>query len=230
MIKYQDGTVFNSGVKTVVNTVNCFGVMGTGIALEFSIRYPEMFDKYKEECVNKEYRVGTLKSYIVHDMTIINFPTKNHWKYPSKIEYIIEGLKYFRDNYKSMNITEVAFPKLGTLNGGLEWYVVKREIEKYLSDLDIDIIVCLNELNYPEGDEKKMVDKFNKISIEELSKNIKLTSKQIESLENIQPISRFWNILKAPAIGEKSYCKIFRYFLNDISSTNIKSEQFLLDL
>jgi len=137
MITYLEGTVFNAPVKTYVNTVNCAGIMGAGIALEFKLRYPEMFQDYVAKCKSKKMKVGTPRIYeYSENVWIMNFPTKGHWRYPSKIAWIEQGLKYFAENYKKRNIGSIAFPKLGTNNGGLEWKEVKVLMEKYLSDLE----------------------------------------------------------------------------------------------
>ena len=152
MIKYYDGTVFNTPAKTIVNTVNCAGVMGAGIALEFKLRYPEMYEDYVQKCKNKEMKTGRPRIYEYSDgLWILNFPTKGHWRFPSKINWIEEGLKYFAENYKKRNIESIAFPKLGTNNGGLDWIEVKSLMENYLRDLDIDVYICLDEKTEAEG-------------------------------------------------------------------------------
>lgn len=215
MLKYYCGTVFNTKAKTLVNTVNCFGVMGAGIALEFKLRYPEMFKKYEEMCVNGEYKVGRPKLHKLDNIDILNFPTKNHWRAPSKMEWIEEGLEYFSNNYKKASITSIAFPKLGTNNGGLEWEKVKTVMEEYLSQLDdIEIIICLDELKDAEGIEKKMVDDINSLEFEKIKKEFKLNKKQSEVIERALPINRFWKISTLEGVGEKTYEKIFNYFYN----------------
>ena len=81
-------------MQTIVNTINCVGVMGKGIALVFKLRYPEMFDKYQELCKSKMIGIGKLWLYKTSESPqwVLNFPTKFHWKYPSKMEYIEKGL------------------------------------------------------------------------------------------------------------------------------------------
>ena len=135
MITYLEGTVFNSNAEAVVNTINCVGVMNAGIALEFGLRYPEMLSEYQKKCKNKEIQTGKIYYYIAKDKTIVNFPTKWHFKYPSKLEWIEEGLRDFVKTYKQYGFKSVAFTKLGTLNGKLDWNDVKQLMEKYLSNL-----------------------------------------------------------------------------------------------
>ena len=136
------GDMFSSPAKTLVNTVNCVGVMGKGIAEIFKKRYPVMFEEYVSLCANRQIKPGI--PYYYHDLTgnsIINFPTKDHWRSPSKLSYVISGLKWFRENYEELGITSVAFPPLGCGNGGLSWRLVGPAMYAYLHDLPIYIEV-----------------------------------------------------------------------------------------
>ena len=127
------GNMFESDVKTLVNTVNCVGVMGKGIAAEFKKKYPKMFDEYTAMCECGIVKPGL--PYYYTDLTgasILNFPTKDHWRSPSRLSYIISGLKWFRENYQSLGITSIAFPPLGCGNGGLDWEMVGPIMYEYL--------------------------------------------------------------------------------------------------
>ncbi len=159
MIKYSKTTVFNINTQTIVNTVNCVGAMGAGLALEFKLRFPEMYEEYVIRCKKKEVKIGIPYIYSYdNDLLILNFPTKDHWKYPSKIEWIEEGLDYFVSNHKEWGITSIAFPKLGSSNGKLDWQNVRLLMEKYLENIDIEVYICLDEENEANGIEKKMLD------------------------------------------------------------------------
>ena len=164
MITYLKGTVFNTQAKAMVNTVNTKGVMGAGIALEFSLRYPNMFKEYKERCDRAELSIGKMDYHKEGDMIIVNFPTKRHYRYDSRVEWIEEGLQHFVATYKEYEITSIAFPRLGCANGQLDWTEVKPLMEKYLGDLDIPVYICLDNIKNAEGKEKEMVDCFNKTS------------------------------------------------------------------
>lgn len=219
MITYLEGTVFNAPVKTYVNTVNCAGIMGAGIALEFKLRYPEMFQDYVEKCKLKQMKVGTPRIYEYNEnVWIMNFPTKGHWRFPSKISWIEQGLKYFVDNYRKKNIQSVAFPKLGTNNGGLDWEEVKALMEKYLNDLDIEVYICLDEKKEAEGTEKEMLDKLNSMTLEKLVKEIKVPKKQAELIITKLPYSRLWHLSKVDGIGVKTYEKIFEFLYKGTSA------------
>lgn len=220
--------MFNSTAKTLVNTVNCFGVMGAGIALEYKLRYPEMFIEYEKLCKNGDYKVGRPKLHKLEEIEILNFPTKNHWRAPSKLEWIEEGLKYFSLYYKKANIRSIAFPKLGTSNGGLNWEVVKLIMEKYLGELDnIEIIICLDDLKEAEGIEKMMVDDINSLPFEQLIKELKLNKKQSKTIKNALPINRFWRINSLEGVGEKTYERLFSYLYNKYNSERFDKQRTL---
>jgi O-acetyl-ADP-ribose deacetylase (regulator of RNase III) len=143
MITYKQGSLFDGSEQTIVNTVNCVGIMGKGIALEYKKRYPNMFEKYKSHCDNKIMNIGTLFLYKTPDRWILNFPTKYHWRNKSKLSYIEDGLKKFVSTYKDKGISSIAFPLLGCQNGGLDWESeVKPLMEQYLSNLD-DISISI---------------------------------------------------------------------------------------
>lgn len=214
MIKYFEGSVFNAPVQAIVNTVNTTGAMGAGIALEFALRYPAMFDDYVKKCKKQIIQIGKMDYYNALDKKIVNFPTKQYFKYPSKIEWIEQGLKDFVNTYKRENITSIAFPKLGCANGKLNWTTVTYIMEKYLSPLDIDVYICLDSSPEAEGKEKEMLDLFNNYNMENLSKKLKLNDSQSEFLVSKMPFNRFWQIGLEKPIKGAAYKKIFNFFYN----------------
>jgi len=135
------GNIFTSNCQVLVNTVNCVGVMGAGIALECRLRYPDMFQKYVQLCEEKKIDIGKLWIYKSPDKWILNFPTKKHWKFPSKKEYLQAGLDKFCKTYKDRGIKSIAFPLLGADKGGIHPDVSLKIIQSYLNDLDIKIEV-----------------------------------------------------------------------------------------
>ena len=152
MIRILHGNIFSSKCDCIVNTVNCVGFMGRGIALEMSIRYPEMEKTYKEMCEANAIDIGSLWLYSPKDgsQKVLNFPTKTDYKYPSKIEYLKKGLETFRREYHSYGISSIAFPVLGAQNGKINFDVALDLMNKYLSDLDdLDVeIYIFDSLNY----------------------------------------------------------------------------------
>lgn len=114
----------------------------------------------------KLVKIGEPYLFIANDGTkIINFPTKHHWKYPSKLVWLKKWFEYFVQHYKERGIKSVAFPKLGTNAGRLPWEQVKDVMIEYLSKLNIPVCICLDELEEAEGIEKEMVRILNEKSI-----------------------------------------------------------------
>lgn len=138
MIQYREKeSIFESKADALVNPVNCVGIMGAGLAKEFKKRYPKMFEQYHIKCEREELKIGKLDVFKTLDKVIINFPTKEHWKNRSKLEWIEAGLQDFVKRYKSWNINSIAFPQLGTGNGQLKWEDVKLLMERFLEPLEI---------------------------------------------------------------------------------------------
>ncbi|MGM1051019.1 MAG: macro domain-containing protein [Pseudomonadota bacterium] len=135
------GNIFTSNCQTIVNTVNCVGAMGAGIALEYRLRYPDMYKKYTKLCEENRINIGMLWIYKSPDRWILNFPTKKHWKYPSKHAYLHAGLNKFVATYKDKGIISIAFPLLGADKGGIPQEESLEIMESYLADLDIDVEV-----------------------------------------------------------------------------------------
>jgi len=124
-IKALIGDMFTSDMQTIVNTVNCVGIMGKGIAQIFKKEYPAMFEDYADRCARGEVLLG--EPYHYKDLTgvsIVNFPTKGHWRAATRLDDVEAGLDYFVKHFRVWGITSVAFPPLGCGNGGLEWATV----------------------------------------------------------------------------------------------------------
>ena len=142
MLMYVQQDIFKSPAQVIVNTVNTVGVMGKGIAKRYKEIYPDMYKQYQKFCEQHLLDIGKLWIYKSDTKWILNFPTKKHWRQPSKIEYVEQGLKKFVETYEEKGITSVSFPQLGCGNGGLDWEKEVRPLmEKYLKDLPIDVFV-----------------------------------------------------------------------------------------
>lgn len=140
MIRLVRGNMFDSQVQTLVNTVNCVGVMGKGLALQFKKMFPEMYLDYQKRCSNNQVKPG--EPYIYKGLTppyIINFPTKDHWRSVSRLEDIVRGMQHLLQHYQEWGITSIAMPALGCGNGQLEWKVVGPLLYYYLQQMDIDV-------------------------------------------------------------------------------------------
>ena len=150
MIRFTKGNLMTSSAEALVNTVNTVGVMGKGIALLFKEEFPKNFATYAKACRSGELVPGKLlitkeTNRAGEEKTIVNFPTKLHWRNPSKYEYITDGLTELVKAICQHNIKSIAIPPLGCGNGGLDWNIVKGMIEEALKDVDIDI--CIYEPN-----------------------------------------------------------------------------------
>lgn len=146
MISYKTGNMLAEDVEALVNTVNCVGVMGRGIALQFKKSFPENFKSYADACRREAVRPGSM---FVHELGqlanpryIINFPTKRHWRGKSQMGDIESGLAALAEEIRSRGIRSVAIPPLGSGLGGLDWAAVRSRIEAALEDLtDVEIVV-----------------------------------------------------------------------------------------
>ena len=146
MMRFVKGNLLESQVEALVNSVNTVGVMGKGIALMFKEAFPGNFRVYEDACRRRDVQVGhmfvTENQALEGPHWIINFPTKKHWRQPSKLEWIVEGLIDLRRVIQEYKIRSIALPPLGAGNGGLDWHDVRPEIQRILGDLaGVDIQV-----------------------------------------------------------------------------------------
>ena len=145
MISYVTGDILRDEAEALVNTVNCVGVMGRGIALQFKKAFPRNFEEYKKACDRGEVVPGkmfvTERRALTLPRYIINFPTKRHWRGKSRIEDIELGLAALRDEIRDRNIRSIAIPPLGSGLGGLNWADVRRRIVESLDDLGVEVRV-----------------------------------------------------------------------------------------
>jgi O-acetyl-ADP-ribose deacetylase (regulator of RNase III) len=146
MITFRQGNLLEAQVEALVNTVNTVGVMGKGIALMFKEAFPANFRAYEEACQRKELRTGrmfvTENPALQGPRWLINFPSKKHWRQPSKLEWIVEGLQDLRRVIGELNIHSIALPPVGCGNGGLDWHEVRPEIEAALGPLEsVEVVV-----------------------------------------------------------------------------------------
>lgn len=143
-ITFKTGNIFHSTCDAIVNPVNCYGVSGKGLALEFKYRFPDNYEDYRTICVMKEFNLGDV--FITEDVTergmvrIVNLPTKRHWRDRSSYHAIDKGLvtmcETLHKEYPS--VKSVAIPALGCGCGGLDWDHVKRNMIQVLADKDFE--------------------------------------------------------------------------------------------
>lgn len=133
------GCLFRSEAQTPVNTVNCVGPMGRGIALEFKRRYPEMYAAYRSVCGRGLLRPGMILPYTKADRLILNFVVKDHWRNPSSHAWVEDCLVRFVAHYERLGVTSVALPRLGAENGWIPWEPTYELICRYLGDLRVPV-------------------------------------------------------------------------------------------
>lgn len=155
MVIHEKGNIFDYSVDAIVNTVNTQGVMGKGLALAFKNKYPSMFIEYQYRCSKSLVKIGKMDVHVLRNYSnadtlvqphlIINFPTKDHWKDPSKIEYVKSGITDLKKIIKECGITSIAIPPLGAGLGGLNVSDVRTLLESNFSNLDYECkIILLN--------------------------------------------------------------------------------------
>jgi O-acetyl-ADP-ribose deacetylase (regulator of RNase III) len=226
-IKHIHGNIFNSKCQTIVNTVNCVGVMGKGIAQVYKLRYPIMFVEYKEHCKNKLIKPGSLWLFSKQSNApwILNFPTKFHWKYPSKIEWIVSGLEKFVATYQRRGIKSIAFPLLGTHNGGLDTIEVKELMNKHLSKCSIEIEIY----DYDPNAEDDLFEQFKKkwlgLNPEIVKKETGIQpqyARKITDIILVGEVKSMISLANYNGIGEKTLEKSFNYILNSTSQNPLE--------
>ena len=194
MIKVMIGDIFQSQATTIVNTVNCVGVMGKGVAAEFKKRFPQMFDDYVARCAADQVKLG--QPYLYQDMlgtSVINFPTKDHWRSPSRLDDVVRGLDYLLAHAAQWNLTSLAIPPLGCGNGGLDWALVGPIMYQKLSELGIPV-----EIYAPYG------TPHTQLSVEFLSQA--MTTENVKGRQQ-QPLNPAWLTLLAVVdeLGKQPY-------------------------
>ncbi len=221
------GNIFASQGQTLVNTVNCDGVMGAGIALEFKLRLPEMFDRYVEHCRAGRINIGSLWLYKPPDEAreqrwTLNFPTKRHWKYPSKVEYLTAGLEKFLATYQGKGIQSIAFPLLGATNGGIPEEESLAVMQRYLSQCDIPVEIyrydpkAIDDLYLEFRSRMLRHDERpdDKTMAKAMGLRIDLFRKVCATLEDPNDINSLSQLASAPGIGLKTLEKCFRYVMD----------------
>ncbi len=187
--------------------------MGAGIAYEFKIRFPNMFEKYKYLCDKGQIDIGKLWLYKLKDEDkynenfeyILNFPTKKHWRYPTKVEYLEKGLKKFVITYREKGIKSVAFPLLGASKGGLKEERVIKIMENYLEDIDIPVEIWHFNPDVEDDIYQEFKDKFLNSNIDLIKKQSKLTTNSINKIKSAlkkNDIKNFNGLFKKKGIGD----------------------------
>jgi len=220
------GNIFTSKCQTIVNTINCVGVMGAGIALECRLRYPEMFEKYVIHCKNGELAPGILWLYKADDRWILNFPTKADWKAPSKVGYLHAGLEKFVESYEKKGIESIAFPLLGADKGGIPKEESQAIILQHLDLLNIRIELYHYDPNASDdlfADFQNWYVSGGDVILREqhkISKNILTKISEAFTSHEVKQLNQLGSI---KGVGVKSLEKIFRVAQSDLAPSKVQA-------
>ncbi len=245
MITFKQGNLLEARVEALVNTVNTVGVMGKGIALMFRERFNENFRRYAAACKAKEVQTGKMFITSVLELDgprwIVNFPTKQHWRAPSRMEWVVEGLQDLRRFLVEQQVKSIAIPPLGAGNGGLEWAEVREQIERALGDLDIDILVFEPTQQYQNVAKRAGVEKLTparaliaelvrrywvlgmECSLLEIQKLAWFLEREIEKL-GLKPLE-----LRFEAHKYGPYADRLRHLLEGLDGSYLRSEKRISD-
>lgn len=223
-----NGNLFASRADALVNTVNCIGHMGKGIALEFRRRFPQMFKEYQAYCDRKLLRPGQILPYRKGYPWILNFAVKDDWKYPSRIEWIEQCLAKFREWYPSQRLKSVAFPWMGAENGRIPLGKIQSVTRKYLAHLtDIRVEVYTFDPAAPDP----LFDRLSKIpfilSVDEFAEKSNLQprfAKAVYQLLQSGSAHGLRDITESEVLGKVSLDRLYS-FLNSLETQNLTSDR-----
>lgn len=218
MLQYFDTTVFNVGAQVIVNTVNCVGVMGNGLALECRLRYPAMFEDYVMRCTTGEVQIG--KPYLYWKeptFGILNFPVKVHWKYPAQLSWVKQSLQGFRRLFEETQISFIAFPLVGCHLGKLNPDEIQPSMEQFLADLPCEVYICLDREEHATGIEGQMVTLLNEDDA--WREAIGLRQEIIDVILDARPIKRFRDVRQIAGVGKTTYERLHRWSYSRVSGT-----------
>jgi O-acetyl-ADP-ribose deacetylase (regulator of RNase III) len=216
MIIEKRGNIFTTKAQTIVNTINCVGVMGAGIAYEFRLRHKDMFERYVELCEKKQIDIGKLWIYKDSDRKILNFPTKYDWKYPTKEKYLHLGLQKFIDSYQKRGIESVAFPLLGVQKGGLSEEKSLEIMHSYLSKCDIDVEIWHFDPMAKDDLFEKFVAILQEYDLSTLKKEsgvgLAILKKIVDAVK-LEHINSMSSLLQIKGVGDKTIEKLFEFVM-----------------
>lgn len=221
------GNIFNSKAEVIAVTVNCVGFMGKGMALECALRFPEVESEYKAAC--KEHLVKTGFMFwpqAVKNPNLVLFPTKNDYKFPSKISYIREGLESLCKDLSDRKLSSIALPKLGTELGGLDWKIVEKEILLAFESFVINLEIWSYDSNIKDPQVEKilqLVEKDFTFASEFTGLNENILKRLIRAKQN-STFAGFADLLKIEGVGKQSAKKLI-----SLSRASFEKEPSLFD-
>lgn len=212
-INWKNGNIFTSNAQTIVNTVNCVGVMGAGLAFECRLRFPDMYEKYVDICRAGQLKPGQLLLHKAPGRWVLNFPTKVDWKRPSQDRYLHLGLEKFVETYEPKGIESIAFPLLGADRGGLGRDKSAEILEQHLSNLELPVEVY----TYDPRANDDLYDEFKNWVLtggaQVLAENFKIRSNILTRLDTAlhsPDVCQLNQLGRIEGIGVKTLEKVFR--------------------
>jgi O-acetyl-ADP-ribose deacetylase (regulator of RNase III) len=226
MLEFVKGDFFEFDADIRINTVNCVGVMGAGVALAFKNKYPVMFKEYAKDCKSGLVKPGLPSIWKSDDMfakevEIINFPTKNHWRKPSEYEYVENGLKWLSEYLKKKSYSTITIPALGCGHGGLDWVRVTELIKNHLADSQHKILVF-----EPNSSKKIGKIEFNTVENIRLLAQEKIKTISSKSLDYPESLRLFTE--QDLYLFNSNNTKVVNYDISIISSSKPNSAEIKL--
>ena len=215
-LKEYKGNLFNSSAQTLVNTVNCVGVMGKGVALEFRRRFPDMFVAYQHVCEKRALMPGQILPYRKGSHWVLNFAVKNDWKHSSRMEWVKSCLERFVARYQELGITSVAMPWLGAMNGGLPWDQVRVLIRSYLAPLT-DIETELVEFDPDASDPifRRIETAVRSMNEAAFAQTVGITRRAAQTIWNAvaeDSIPSLARLIELPGLGKTTVERLYETF------------------
>lgn len=218
MLKLKRGNLLDEKTEALVNTVNCVGVMGKGVALQFKQAFPANFKHYQKACKNNEVRPGQMFTVATESLLnpryIINFPTKRHWRQKSQIEDIKAGLKALVQEVQTLGIQSIAIPPLGCGNGGLDWAEVKPLIIEAFEPISTVEVILFEPAGAPAAEMMQVATAkppmtAARAALIRLLELYGLPGYRTSRIE-IQKLAYFLKVAGEPALQKLDYCR-FHY-------------------
>jgi O-acetyl-ADP-ribose deacetylase (regulator of RNase III) len=206
-VRVVTGNIFTSTCKVLVNTVNCVGVMGAGLALEFRLRYPTMFGQYARLCEQGLLDVGKLWLFDAGERQVLNFPTKQHWRQPSQASHLRKGLQKFMQTYESRGLESVAFPLLGAQHGGLHPSASLALMREYLDACTVPVEIYRYDPAAPDDVFDQFKTRLASTSDEQLREATGLRRNQVRALRDALASTRVRQLnqlVECTGVGDKT--------------------------